>query len=231
MAERRAGHSTPRSAFRAALAAAASGATALAAVTAAGCYTTGETLRGGSGDFRVQPLVLASAQDAGLEGGEITVYLATMEALVSDDPVLKADTFRAVEIAAQTQQTTTSRLNLALALATPDHPGSDPAAAQRLLAELLASGSDLLPEERILATDHLKHVEQRLILDAEASQLRDQLTAARDARTTQNAEQLRTLAAENERLQDELAEAREKLDAITNIEQSIRERENAANVE
>ena len=77
----------------------------------------------------------------------------------------------------------------------------------------------------------MKQVEQRLILDAEARELRDQLTAARSARNAQNSRQVESLRAENERLKAELAEAREKLDAITNIERSIRERENGANVQ
>src|SRR5690606_20139333 len=78
---------------------------------------------------------------------------------------------------------------------------------------------------------HLKQVEQRLILHAEARELRDQLTAARCARDAQNSRQVESLRAENDRLQTELAEASEKLDAITNIERPIREREHGANVQ
>ena len=40
-----------------------------------------------------------------------------------------------------------------------------------LLSELLASGDALLPEEQVLALIHLKDVEERLILDAEATRL------------------------------------------------------------
>jgi hypothetical protein len=218
----------PRACNRAARAAGAAGATLLTA-TLAGCFTASD-LRAGPQGFG-QPVVLASDDGGRLDGNELALYLATMQALVADDPVLQADAFRAVAIAAEADPTTSSQLNLALALATPGHPSSDAAAAQTLLSELLASGSALLPEERILAMDHLKQVEQRLILDAEARELRDQLTAARSARNAQNTRQVESLQAENERLRAELAEAREKLDAITNIERSIRERENGANVQ
>ena len=84
---------------------------------------------------------------------------------------MQADVFRNVAAAADAAPTTTNRLMLALALATPTHPSSDPAQAQRLLSELLATGDALLPEEHVLALIHLKEVEQRLILDAEATRL------------------------------------------------------------
>jgi hypothetical protein len=202
---------------------------ALVAAMLASCYTA-SGVRAGVSAYG-QPVVLAADDSGRLDGDEIALYLATIQALVADDPVLQADTFRAAAVAAETEPTTTSELNLALALATPGHPSSDAAAAQKLLTELLASGSSLLPEERVLAMNHLKQVEQRLILDAEARDLRDQLAAARSARSAQNSRQVESLRAENEQLRADLAEAREKLDAITNIERSIRERENGANVQ
>lgn len=218
-----------RAALRLALRAAGIAAVTVLATALHGCLATVGS-RATTAQYG-QPVVLATDDSNRLNGDEVGLYLATMQALAADDPVLQADTFRAVAIAAETDPTTTNRLNFALALATPGHPSSDPAAAQKLLTELLASGTSLLPEERILAQHHLKEVEQRLILDAEAKDLRDQLTAARSARSAQNARQVESLREENERLRAELAEAREKLDAITNIERSIRERENGANVQ
>jgi hypothetical protein len=115
---------------------------------------------------------------------------------------------------------------LALALATSTHPASNAAEAQRLLSELLATGDALLPEEQVLALIHLKEVEQRLILDAEAERLQRATNAATAQRNDRSAQQLQAALEENRQLRAALDEARAKLDAITNIERSIREREN-----
>ena len=81
----------------------------------------------------------------------------------------------------------------------------------------------------MLVAIHLKEVEQRLILDSEARRLREEVDAARQARNDESARRLEAALAENARLTRELQEAQQKLDAITNIERSIRERENGAN--
>jgi hypothetical protein len=164
-----------------------------------------------------------------LNSDTLTLYLETLRALVEGDPVAQADAFRNAENAVEAAPTTTNRLNLALALATPGHPSANAREAQRLLGELLADGDSLLPEERILAQVHLKEVEQRLILDAEAQRLQRAAAAATAARNDQSAQRLQAALEENKQLQLELDEARAKLDAITNIERSIRERENGAN--
>ena len=173
------------------------------------------------------PPVTGAQPGRPLEGEGIALYLATMRDLVDGDPVLQADTFRNAEAAAEASPTTTNRLNYALALATPGHPSSNAEEAQKRLSALLADGSSLLPEERILATVHLKEVEQRLILDAEAQRLQRAVEAATAQRNDETAQRLQTALEENRQLRAELDQAREKLDAITNIERSIRERENA----
>lgn len=162
------------------------------------------------------------------EGGAaaLGVYLDALRDLLEGDTVVQADVFRTIATAADSAPTTTNRLRLALALATPTHAASDAVEAQRLLNELLASGSALLPEEHTLALIHLKDVEQRLILDAEAERLQRAATAAAAQRNDRNAQQLQAALEENRQLRAALDEARAKLDAITNIERSIREREN-----
>ena len=107
-------------------------------------------------------------------------------------------------------------------LATPDCAFSDPVAAQRQLAELLARPETMLPVERLLATVELKEVEQRLILQAENQRLRDE--APPDDREKLQADQPSTFGGrsdENARLRKALDEARAKLEAITHIERSI----------
>jgi hypothetical protein len=172
------------------------------------------------------------AEDAAprADGGQsLTVYLDLMKRLIDGDPVTQAETFRAVEQAAEASPTTTNRLKLALALGTPGHPASDPARAAEMLNALLASGAALLPEERTLVAVHLKEVEQRMILNAEADQIKKQAADKLAEQSTQSNRRLQAATAENEKLRKALQEAEGKLNAITNIERSIRERENGAN--
>jgi hypothetical protein len=181
----------------------------------------------------------SSADGAELAGGDnlggqlaaenLTIYLELMRELVEGDPVTQAETLHAVETAAEESPTTTNRLKFALALGTPGHAGSDPERAARLLNELLASGAALLPEERMLVAVHLKEIEQRLVLNSETEQLRKESQEALAAQNTESRRRLDAAAAENAKLRKALEEAQEKLNAITNIERSIRERENGAN--
>ena len=94
---------------------------------------------------------------------------------------------------------------------------------------MLAAGDTLLPEERTLALIHLKDVEARLILDAEASRLQRAAAAATAERNDRTTQQLQAALEENRQLKLALDDVRARLDAITNIERSIRERENGPN--
>ena len=187
---------------------------------------TGCTSVGAADGERTTPNVSAPATVPGLSDG-VAVYLQTLRGLIEGDAVAQADIFRNVSAAADAAPTTTNRLMLGLALATPSHPASDPARAQQLLGELLATGDALLPEEHVLALIHLKEVEQRLILDAEATRLQRAAATATAQRNDRSAQELQAALQENRQLKAALDEARAKLDAITNIERSIRERENA----
>ena len=189
----------------------------------AGCSSFG----GASSERAAAPSTVYVDRPAAAGEGAIEVYLQTLRSLLEGDPVLQADVFRNVAAQADSAPTTTNRLMLALALATPTHPSSNAAEAQRLLSDLLARGDALLPEEQVLALIHLKDVEQRLILDAEAERLQRAATAATAQRNDRSAQQLQAALDENRQLRAALDEARAKLDAITNIERSIRERENA----
>jgi hypothetical protein len=197
----------------------------LALLTA--CSTVGGPFGGRGGTpSSVQPTQSEDAPGA-VEG--LAIYLQTLRDLIEGDPVVKADAFRNAADAANASPTTTNRLNLALALATPGHPSSNPLEAQKQLGELLAAGDALLPEERTLALVHLKEVEQRLILNAEAQRLQRAAQAAAAQRNDQSAQRLQAALEENRQLKAELEEAKAKLDAITNIERSIRDRENGSN--
>jgi hypothetical protein len=188
----------------------------------AGCSSLGGAA--GDRDISAPP---PSVGQAGAATEGLAIYLQTLRSLIEGDSVVQADVFRDVSAAADVSPTTTNRLMLALALATPTHPASNDAEAAALLNNVLATGDALLPEEHVLALIHLKDVEQRMILDAEAERLQRATAAATAQRNDRNAQQLQTALEENRQLRAALDEARAKLDAITNIERSIRERENA----
>ena len=157
--------------------------------------------------------------------GPIAPLLEMMSALPQGDPARQAEIFQAAKSAASLSPTTSNRLKYALALAIPGHSGSDPVAAQRQLAELLARPETLLPDERLLAMVELQDVDQRLVLQAENKRMRDEESRddSRDKLQTAN----RRLSAEldeNARLRKALDEARAKLDAVTHIERSINDR-------
>jgi hypothetical protein len=206
--------------------------TLLLALLAAACSSSGGSFgtRTGTPSSTTGTATAAGTRGASTEGDSIAIYLRTLRDLIEGDPVLQADAFRRAEEAASNAPTTTNRLNVALALATPGHPSSNALEAQKQLTQLLASGDSLLPEERTLALIHLKEVEQRLILDAEAQRLQRAAQAATATqRSDASAQRLNAALEENKLLRAQLDEARAKLDQIANIERSIRERENGAN--
>jgi hypothetical protein len=192
-----------------------------------GCSASGGVLpsrSGGASSVATKPADGAQrhAED------NIGIYLQTLHDLIEGDSVMQIDAFRRAADAASSAPTTTNRLRLALALATPGHPSSNPMEAQKQLSQLLASGDALLPEERTLALLHLKEVEQRLILDAEAQRLQRAAQAATAQRNDENTQRLQAALEENKQLKAALDEARARLDAIINTERSIRERNNGS---
>jgi hypothetical protein len=158
------------------------------------------------------------------EAGPIAPLLQMMTELPQGDPARQAEIFQSAKDAAALTPTTSNRLKYALALAIPGHSGSDPVAAQRQLAELLARPETLLPDERLLATVELQDVDQRLVLQAENKRLRDE--ESHDSKDKLQAANRRLAAEtdENARLRKALDEARAKLDAVSHIERSINDR-------
>jgi len=175
-----------------------------------------------------QPLAATAGDAARPTAESLAVYLELLRRLIEGDTVTQAEAFREAARSAELAPTTTNRLKYALALATPGHVSSDATQAQRALNSLLSQADALLPEERVLATIHLKNVEQRLILDAAANEQRRTAEAELEQQNAENVRQLEAALAENRRLRVQLEEATEALDAITTIERSIRERDNDA---
>ncbi|HZF14466.1 MAG TPA: hypothetical protein VE046_00855 [Steroidobacteraceae bacterium] len=168
----------------------------------------------------VEPEAAKPRADVGVLGG----YLETMRKLGQSDPAVQAETFQAARDAAQLTPTTANRLRFALALATPGHGGSDPAAAQKLLAQLLASPELLLPPEQALAQVELRQVELRIVLTEENRRLQQESARNDRERTAAAARRLQAEVDENKRLRKQLEEAQAKLDAVTHIERSAIDR-------
>jgi hypothetical protein len=190
---------------------------ALALGLSSGCGIFG----GGHADSKIAPPAPERPQP---DVNSITPVLEMMRMLPAGDPARQAEMFQAAKDAATVSPTTSNKLKYALALATPGHGGSDPVAARRQLSELLATPETLLPVERLLATVQLQEVDQRLILQEENKQLREE--APRESRDKLLAMNRRLSAEsdENARLRKALDEAQAKLEAVTHIERSITDR-------
>jgi hypothetical protein len=154
----------------------------------------------------------------------ITSALEMMRMLPEGDPARQAEMFQSAKDGATLSPTTTNKLRFALALATPGHSGSDPVAAQRQLSELLATPETLLPAERLLAMVELQEVDQRLVLQAENTQLREEAPREMRDKLLGVNRHLAAESDENARLRKALDEAQAKLDAVTHIERSINDR-------
>jgi len=169
---------------------------------------------------------LAAPRDEGTDTAataaheDVSQYLDTMYELVVGDAARQADIFYELEREYTRAPTTATSLRYALALLTPGHPAAKPAEGKRILETLLASPERMLPLERKLATVMLREADAQLKMEAENRRL----LATVDERVRSQANSDKRLQAQTEevlRLRRELAEAKQKLDAITDIERSI----------
>lgn len=184
---------------------------------AASCTQTTDWLKGRRTVEADDPVILGAP--------EAEVYLKELYNLAAGDPATQAEIFADADAAAILTPGPNTLLRLALVLATPGHPESDPEKAQGYLREILAQTELLTPAEVALATIHLNSIERLIVANAEARRLR--ATSSRAARTEEQAisQRLSSVEAENRQLRRDLEEAESKLEAITSIERSIREQE------
>ena len=89
-------------------------------------------------------------------------YLEMLQRLVQGAPAEQAEILSGARHDFETAPTPSHELRYAMVLATPDHPGTDCAKAQKLLRELIATQETLLPAERAMAFLTLKNVDQTL---------------------------------------------------------------------
>ncbi len=187
---------------------------------AAGCAQTRSWLDRSTGrdaDRRSDKVVLGApdAED----------YLVELEELATGDPATQVEIYADAESRSTLTPDPSTNLRFALVLATPGHSEHDPSRAQSILRELLADTPLMTRSEVALARIYLQSVEESLVLAAETRRLRQ--SDSRAARTEERAisQRLASVEAENRRLRTELEEAEDKLEAITSIEQALREQE------
>ena len=189
--------------------------------TAAGCAQTRgwlDRVTPSRDDDRPTETALLGAPDA-------EEYLYELEQLASGDPATQIEIYADAESRSTLTPDPSTNLRFALVLATPGHTEYDPSRAQSMLRELLAETALMSRTEVALARIYLRSVEESLILEAETTRLRQ--SDSRAARTEERAisQRLASVEAENRRLRSELEDAENKLEAITSIEQAIREQE------
>jgi hypothetical protein len=191
---------------------------AATAVLLSGCGTTeklGNWLRGADGTGTDESVIIG-APDA-------ETYINELYALSTGDAREQADIVDDATDAANLTPGPSSTLRLALVLATPGHPESNPARAAELLRQVLNEAPLLTTAELSLATIYLENAELLATTTTEAARLRDATARAARASETEASQRISAMEAENRRLREELADAEQKLEAITTIERSIRE--------
>lgn len=186
-----------------------------------GCTQTREWLSGRSAPPSPQEVVVGAP--------EIDSYLQELYNLTTGDPFTQVEIHADAESAATLTPDPSTRLRYALVLATPGHAAADPQQAQNLLRDLLSQTELMTTSEVALATLYLHEVEERIVLGTEARRLRAENAEAQSTEQQAIARRVANVEAENRRLRAELEDARQKLEAITSIERSIRAQENDGN--
>lgn len=154
---------------------------------------------------------------------DLSPYLATLTQLGAGDPARQTAALAAAWQAAEIDPSAAQRLRYALALGSAGHPGSDPAQASQLIAEVLSGGHDLKPAEVELAQAFLREFDARVGLDAENARQREDYDQKMKAAAADDNRRLAALGAENQRLKKSLAEAERKLSAVAEMERSLLE--------
>lgn len=156
-------------------------------------------------------------------------YLHEIYVLATGEPTVQAEIFTNAKAAAESQPGTSTQLRYALVLSTPGHAQHSDIQAQTLLRQLLAEPDLMTPAENALATIHLSEVAERLTLVAEMDNLREEIQRLNNqAQELPNEEaalarRVANVEAENRRLRRSLADAEAKLEALSEIERSLRE--------
>jgi hypothetical protein len=154
-------------------------------------------------------------------------YLQTLTALISNDPARQADVFFEVEREYKRAPNTTARLRYALALITPNHPGTKLAEGKRTLEALFKDPgrlSTMSATERTFADILYNQVAARLKSEENDRRM---IATLEDRLRSQALSDRKTIAQKDEKieaLKRERDEIQKKLDALKEIERSQLER-------
>ena len=192
-----------------------------AAVIACSALLQGCSTLGGLFDDGAEPIDAASGGDR----TAVQTYLADVDRLLGPDASTADRAWREVSLDYERAPTTTNTLRLALALGTPGHANTDLGRADALLTELLLRPELLLTDEQLLASVHLGLLRSRISAESVARQASNTATRSNERELAAARAQLELLQSDNARLRAALAETQKKLSAITEIERSIRERD------
>ena len=152
-------------------------------------------------------------------------YLGDVERLLSDDADTTSRAWRELALDYERAPTTTNTLRLALGMATPGHANTDLVRADALLTDLLQRPELLLSDEQLLASVHLSLLRSRVSAESVARQASSSATRSNERELAAARAQLELLRSDNARLRRTLEETEQKLAAMTEIERSIRERD------
>ncbi|MEZ5473895.1 MAG: hypothetical protein R3E72_02710 [Steroidobacteraceae bacterium] len=176
-----------------------------------------------AGKSRV-PAPAPPVDQAAIEGSIISSYLDTLLKLASGSAAEQAEILAKLQSEQAAAPTPSRLLRYGLALSTPGHNQFDPVGAQRLLREVLASPETLLPAERALAYLQLSLIDRYQALQSEVKRTQAETDRSERDRVAQLNRRLTAESEENARLKRQLEDAQAKLDAISRIEQTMKNR-------
>lgn len=189
----------------------------LGAATLGGCQSGPSS---GARSSASPPAVDRAAASAAV----LAAHLQTLSQLAQGAPAEQAEIVASAKHDYDSAPTASRELKYALVLAVPGHPAFDPAHAQQLLRDVLATPETLMPSERALALLTLDNVNRQLDLTAQNQRLQADSERTDRELVAEANRRLQAETEENAKLRKELDDARAKLDAISKIERSINRR-------
>lgn len=182
-----------------------------AATLLAGCATTTPE--------RGRPTEPVAVPDRNqMQAQSLVFYLELLHRFAKAGPAEQAEIFANIRRDYETTPTPSSQLRYALAVATPGHPSTDSALAQKLLRQLLSAPEAMTPVEHAAAFLELQKIDRQLALSAENRRLQNDSDRAERERLAALNRRLAAESEENARLRKALDDAQAKLDAIATIE-------------
>jgi hypothetical protein len=151
-------------------------------------------------------------------------FLELVQRMVLAPAAEQAELFANIKRDYDSTGTPSARLRYALVLATPNHPSSDQASAQKLLRQVVAAPEALTPVENAVAFLELAKLDKQLALAAETQRLQTAGDRVDRDRITALQRRVNAEVEENARLRRALEEARAKLEAIADIERRSNQR-------